>query len=100
MRDALDGVRGDIEFEDVVFEYNEGAPVLKGFVQGRRGPQRYFVGSSGSGKSTLISLVIISTVPNPARSGSTGAGGLTGVKLREYRAYLQVVLQDNFLFDD
>ena len=30
LRDALAGVRGDIEFEDVVFEYNEGAPVLKG----------------------------------------------------------------------
>ena len=99
VRDALDGVRGDIEFEDVVFEYNEGAPVLKGVsFKAAAGTTTALVGSSGSGKSTLISLVMNFNRP---KSGAIRIDGreLTGVKLREYRAYLGVVLQDNFLFD-
>jgi ABC-type multidrug transport system fused ATPase/permease subunit len=99
VRDALDGVRGDIEFEDVVFEYNEGAPVLKGVsFMAAAGTTTALVGSSGSGKSTLISLVMNFNRP---KSGAIRIDGreLTGVKLREYRAYLGVVLQDNFLFD-
>src|SRR5262249_61797046 len=38
---------------------------------------------------------------NQPRSGRIRIDGneLTGVKLRDYRAYLGVVLQDNFLFD-
>jgi subfamily B ATP-binding cassette protein MsbA len=99
LRDALDCVRGDIEFEDVVFEYNEGAPVLKGVsFKAAAGTTTALVGSSGSGKSTLISLVMNFNRP---KSGAISIDGreLTGVKLREYRAYLGVVLQDNFLFD-
>ncbi|HKQ91930.1 MAG TPA: ABC transporter ATP-binding protein [Blastocatellia bacterium] len=99
VRDALDGVRGDIEFEDVVFEYNEGAPVLKGVsFKAAAGTTTALVGSSGSGKSTLISLVMNFNRP---KSGVIRIDGreLTSVKLREYRAYLGVVLQDNFLFD-
>ena len=99
LRDALDGVRGDIEFEDVVFEYNEGAPVLKGVsFKAAAGTTTALVGSSGSGKSTLISLVMNFNLP---KSGAIRIDGreLTDVKLRDYRAYLGVVLQDNFLFD-
>jgi subfamily B ATP-binding cassette protein MsbA len=99
LRDALDGVRGDIDFEDVVFEYNEGAPVLKGVsFNAAAGTTTALVGSSGSGKSTLISLVMNFNRP---KSGVIRIDGreLTGVKLREYRAHLGVVLQDNFLFD-
>jgi subfamily B ATP-binding cassette protein MsbA len=98
-RNALDGIRGDVEFEDVNFEYNEGVPVLKGVsFKASAGTTTALVGSSGSGKSTLISLVMNFNRP---KSGAIRIDGqeLNGVKLRDYRAYLGVVLQDNFLFD-
>jgi ABC-type multidrug transport system fused ATPase/permease subunit len=98
-REALDGIRGDVEFEDVVFEYNEGAPVLKGVsFKASAGTTTALVGSSGSGKSTLISLVMNFNQPKSGRIRIDGRE-LTGVKLRDYRACLGVVLQDNFLFD-
>jgi subfamily B ATP-binding cassette protein MsbA len=98
-RDALDRVRGDVEFEDVIFEYNEGTPVLKGVsFKAAAGSTTALVGSSGSGKSTLISLVMNFNRPKSGRIRIDGRE-LTGVKLRDYRAYLGVVLQDNFLFD-
>ena len=86
-------------FEDVVFEYNEGAPVLKEVsFSAAAGTTTALVGSSGSGKSTLISLVMNFNRP---KSGAIRIDGhdLTDVNLRDYRAYLGVVLQDNFLFD-
>ena len=56
------------------------------------------VGSSGSGKSTLISLVMAFNRP---QSGAILVDGrdLATLRLRDYRAHLGVVLQDNFLFD-
>jgi subfamily B ATP-binding cassette protein MsbA len=98
-REALNGIRGDVEFEDVIFEYNEGAPVLKGVsFKAAAGTTTALVGSSGSGKSTLISLVMNFNQPKSGRIRIDGRE-LTGVKLRDYRGNLGVVLQDNFLFD-
>ena len=98
-REALGEMRGDVEFEDVWFEYNSDVPVLKGVsFRAPAGATTALVGSSGSGKSTLISLVMNFNQP---KSGWIKIDGreLTGIKLRDYRSYLGVVLQDNFLFD-
>ena len=58
-RAPLAEVRGEVEFEDVWFEYNEGLPVLKGVsFFAPAGSTTALVGSSGSGKSTLTSLVM------------------------------------------
>src|SRR5207237_2619055 len=98
-RAPLPEVAGEIEFENVWFEYNQGVPVLKhvSFVA-PAGSTTALVGSSGSGKSTLISLVLNFNHP---LSGEVKLDGkpLAEIKLRDYRAYLGVVLQDNFLFD-
>jgi subfamily B ATP-binding cassette protein MsbA len=98
-RAPLDDLRGDIEFEDVSFEYNPGTPVLKhvSFVA-PAGTTTALVGSSGSGKSTLISLVMAFNRPT---SGIVRVDGrdLSTLRLAEYRHHLGVVLQDNFLFD-
>jgi subfamily B ATP-binding cassette protein MsbA len=56
------------------------------------------VGSSGSGKSTLISLVMTFNHPKSGRILVDGRD-LATTRLRDYRSYLGVVLQDNFLFD-
>ncbi|HEX3704689.1 MAG TPA: ABC transporter ATP-binding protein [Vicinamibacterales bacterium] len=98
-RDPMPDVRGQVAFEDVTFEYNEGAPVLRhvSFVA-PAGSTTALVGSSGSGKSTLISLVMTFNRPLSGRVLVDGRDLMT-VKLRDYRAQLGVVLQDNFLFD-
>ena len=98
-RGSLDRVRGEIEFERVWFEYQPGVPVLKdvSFVA-RAGSTTALVGASGSGKSTLIGLVMAFNRPTAGRIVVDGHE-LSDVKLRDYRAHLGVVLQDNFLFD-
>ena len=98
-RAALPDVSGAIEFANVSFEYNENAPVLKNVsFTAPAGSTTALVGSSGSGKSTLISLVMNFNKP---RSGVVKVDGkdLQTLKLRDYRSYLGVVMQDNFLFD-
>jgi ABC-type multidrug transport system fused ATPase/permease subunit len=98
-RRALRDIRGDVEFNDVTFEYNPGVAVLKRVsFRALAGSTTALVGSSGSGKSTLISLVLAFNRPLSGRVLVDGHD-LTDVKLRDYRSNLGVVLQDNFLFD-
>jgi subfamily B ATP-binding cassette protein MsbA len=98
-RDPLPEVSGEIEFENVSFEYNEGVPVLKNVsFKAPAGSTTALVGSSGSGKSTLISLAMNFNQP---LSGTIKVDGkdLNTLRLRDFRSYLGVVMQDNFLFD-
>jgi subfamily B ATP-binding cassette protein MsbA len=98
-RAPLADLHGDIEFDDVSFEYNPGVPVLKHVsFAAPAGTTTALVGSSGSGKSTLISLVMAFNRPT---SGVVRVDGrdLLDLRLAEYRRHLGVVLQDNFLFD-
>ena len=98
-RDAIQSIAGRVTFDDVWFEYNAGVPVLKGvsFVA-PAGTTTALVGSSGSGKSTLMSLVMAFNRPTKGAVIIDGRD-LGGLKLRDFRAHLGIVLQDNFLFD-
>ncbi len=99
IREPLRQIRGDIAFEDVSFEYDEGVPVLEGVsFEAPAGSTTALVGSSGSGKSTLISLVMAFNRANEGRVTIDGRD-LETVRLSDYRALLGIVLQDNFLFD-
>jgi subfamily B ATP-binding cassette protein MsbA len=96
---ALGPIDGEIAFEHVGFEYNSGVPVLKDVsFRAPAGTTTALVGSSGSGKSTLISLVMAFNRPATGRIFVDGRD-LTTIRLRDYRAQIGVVLQDNFLFD-
>jgi subfamily B ATP-binding cassette protein MsbA len=98
-RDALPVLRGDVEFENVRFEYVEGTPVLRDIsFTAPAGTTTALVGSSGSGKSTLIGLVMAFHRPLAGRVLVDGRD-LAGIRLHDYRRHLGVVLQDNFLFD-
>ena len=95
----LGEIAGEVVFEDVSFAYHPGVPVLKQVsFRAPAGTTTALVGSSGSGKSTLISLVMAFNRPLDGRLLVDGRD-LATVRLRDYRAQLGVVLQDNFLFD-
>ena len=96
---VLGPIRGDVEFKDVVFEYEKGKPVLHGITfDSKPGTVTALVGSSGSGKSTIISLICGF---HTATSGQVLVDGvdLATARLSSYRQQLGVVLQETFLFD-
>ena len=96
---AVGTVRGDVNFEDVAFEYEKGKPVLHGIsFESRPGTVTALVGSSGSGKSTIISLVCGFHTATSGRVLIDGVD-LATIRLSSYRQQLGVVLQETFLFD-
>jgi len=95
----LEQIKGDIEFTNVSFSYEEGKEVLHNIsFSAPSGSVTALVGSSGSGKSTIAGLA--ATFLNP-KSGKVTIDrvDLSKVKLNSYRRHLGVVLQDEFLFE-
>ncbi len=92
-------IRGEVEFDHVVFEYEAGKPVLHGIsFDSKPGTVTALVGSSGSGKSTIISLVCGFHTATGGRILIDGVD-LATIRLNSYREQLGVVLQETFLFD-
>jgi ATP-binding cassette subfamily B protein len=91
-------IRGEIEFRNVWFAYDEENWVLEDVsFHIHPGETAAFVGSTGSGKSTIISLI--------ARFYDINKGEILidGINIRDYRLTdlrrkIAVVLQDVFLF--
>jgi len=99
LKEAMNEIQGAVEFENVWFEYESGAPVLKNIsFKAPVGSTTALVGSSGAGKSTLIYLIMNLDHPFSGRIKIDGRD-LSSIRLRDYRSFLGVVLQDNFLFD-
>ena len=95
----LETLKGDIEFDDVSFSYEEGKEVLHNInFKAPAGSVTALVGSSGSGKSTIAGLSATFLTP---KSGTVTIDNqdLSKVKLSSFRKYLGVVLQDEFLFE-
>jgi ATP-binding cassette, subfamily B, bacterial len=91
-------IRGDIEFKDVNFWYEDGKPVLSDFnLHIKRGETIALVGPTGGGKTTTVNLLCRFYEP---KSGSICIGG------KDYREYslnaiqsrIGVVLQTPHLF--
>jgi subfamily B ATP-binding cassette protein MsbA len=98
-RAPVPDIRGDIEFDDVGFEYTPDASVLKAIsFRAPAGTTTALVGPSGAGKSTVIGLVMGLYRPSSGRILVDGHD-LATLRTREFRTHLGVVLQDNFLFD-
>ena len=97
--EVINYFKGDIEFKDVSFAYEENKNVLNNIsFKADSGSVIALVGSSGSGKSTIAGLS--ATFLNP-KSGTITIDGhdLSKVKLNSFRKHLGVVLQDEFLFE-
>ena len=99
LRRPLPALRSDVDFEGVSFQYLPDRPVLRDVsFHAPAGTTTALVGPSGAGKSTLIHLVLAFARPQQGRVLVDGED-LAGFKVRDYRAHVGVVLQDNFLFD-
>ena len=96
---SLDNFKGDIQFKDVSFGYEEGKEVLHNIsFDAPSGSVTALVGTSGSGKTTIASLAASFLTPDEGQVLLDGQD-LSQVKLSSYRARLGVVLQDDFLFE-
>jgi ATP-binding cassette subfamily B protein len=95
---VLDQVRGEVQFDNVVFGYDPGNPVIRGLsLSIPAGQTLAIVGPTGHGKSTLVQLLTRFYEVN------SGAVRLDGHDLRQIaqhslRRHVGVVLQDNVLF--
>jgi subfamily B ATP-binding cassette protein MsbA len=92
-------INGNIVYNDVSFEYEEGKPVLQNIsFSANAGTVTALVGTSGSGKTTIAGLV--ASFLNPTQGTITVDGkDLSKISLQSYRSQLGVVLQDDFLFE-
>ena len=89
----------ELRFDDVVFEYREGQPVVKDFnVTVAGGSVVALVGRSGAGKTTVTDLVARFHDPTRGRLLLNGTD-IRDLQLRSYRDLLAIVQQDVFLFD-
>ena len=94
----LDEVRGDIEFKNVWFAYNEGAWILKDVSFKVEAKQTVaFVGSTGSGKTTILSLICRNY---DIQKGEILIDGINirKIKISSLRRHFGQMLQDVFLF--
>ena len=89
---------GHLRFEDVVFEYLEGRPVLDGVtLDVPAGRTIALIGQTGSGKTTLTSLVPRFYDVTSGRVTVDGAD-VRDVTLTSLRRSIGVISQDPFLF--
>ena len=94
----MTGFNDSISFENVVFEYVPGKPVLKNLnLNIKKNETLAIVGNSGGGKSTLVNLI-----PRfyDIKSGSLKFDGvdIKEFSLKSLRQNISMVFQDNFLF--
>jgi ATP-binding cassette subfamily B protein len=90
--------RGRIDFENVVFGYEQDSPVLKGLnLTVEPGQTVAIVGGSGTGKSTILNLLLRFFDPWEGRVCIDGQD-IRQYKLRSVRRQISVVLQDSILF--
>lgn len=90
---------GNIHYDNVSFEYDDGRPVLENInLEIKAGEMVAFVGPSGAGKTTLINLL-------PRFYDTTkGLISIDGVNIKDYtlsslRSQIGTVQQDVFLFN-
>ena len=94
----LETVRGEIEFKNVWFAYNEGEWVLRDVsFHVEAGQTVAFVGSTGSGKTTILSLICRNY---DIQRGQILIDGIDikKIKIASLRRHFGQMLQDVFLF--
>ena len=96
--EVLPPIKGQVDFDHVVFEYEKDHPILKDVsFHVDPGTSIALVGPTGAGKSTIINLV--SRFYN-IKSGQVRIDGhdIANVTLRSLRSQMGIMLQDTFIF--
>ncbi len=94
----IEGVKQDIVFDNISFQYNENTPVLKDInLKVKVGQTTALVGNSGGGKTSFVNLI-----PRfyDVYQGAVKIDGIDikDMNLNSLRDQISVVFQDNFLF--
>ena len=92
-------VKGDIEFKNVVFGYDDTRTIIKNFsVKAKSGQKIAIVGPTGAGKTTLVNLLMKFYEIN---SGDILIDGVSTKELSRENIHelFVMVLQDTWLFD-
>ena len=93
-------LKGEIEFKDVVFSYNDEKIVLNTInLKANMGEKIAFVGSTGAGKTTITNLI---NRFYDIKSGEITFDGINikNIKKADLRKTISIVLQDTHLFTD
>jgi ATP-binding cassette subfamily B protein len=97
---ALGRVRGDVQFDNIVFAYQPDHPVLKGIgFTARAGETIALVGPSGAGKTTMASLAMRFYEPQRGAIRIDG-NDLREITLESLRKNIAVVLQPPLVLGD
>ena len=94
----LGDVRGEIDFNDVTFSYEEGVNILEHFdLHVKPGESIALVGPTGAGKTTVINLL---TRFYDVKEGSVCIDGtdVRDIHLKSLRGKVGVLMQDPFIF--
>lgn len=103
VKDVLDAkpmpeIKGEVEFKNVCFAYDDGVPVLKNVsFKAGVGESYAIVGPTGAGKTTIVNL--ISRFYN-LTSGQVLIDGIdiSRVTIKSLRTQMGVMMQDSFIF--
>jgi len=95
---TVQGLKGEIAFRDVSFEYEAGRTVLSQIdLAIAPGEKVAIVGATGAGKSTLVSLIPRFYDPTHGEVRIDGED-IRNYSLRSLREHISLVLQDQLLF--
>lgn len=94
----LPAIRGDVTFENLIFEYEKDRPALRNVsINVKAGQSIALVGHTGSGKSTIINLLCRFYDPVQGRVLIDGID-IRDVTIESLRSQVGIVLQDTFIF--
>ena len=91
-------IKGDVEFNDVVFGYDEGQTILNGVnFTCKAGESVALVGPTGAGKTTVVNLISRFYELNSGKVLLDGFD-IANARLASLRSQMGIMLQDSFLF--
>ena len=96
---VIENVKGNVEFSNVFFNYEENVPVIQGFTaKVKAGQTVAIVGPTGAGKTTMVNLLMRFY---DLDSGSITIDGVDifEMKRNNVRELFAMVLQDTWLFE-
>jgi ATP-binding cassette, subfamily B, multidrug efflux pump len=96
---ALEKIKGDVRFENVIFGYDEDTDVINDFSASIKAGQRVaIVGPTGAGKTTIVNLLMRFY---DIKSGAIKIDGVEvkDIKRSSLRNLFGMVLQDTWLFN-